>query len=740
VIDPSSSSIYVVTHTFESGKCVYRLRRLNIATGADLANSPSGAFTATAFDASVENQRAGLALSKGQVYIGFGSYHDDGPWHGFLFAYDATALTQTAVFNATPNGVQGGIWQGGNAPVVDPNDGSLYVATGNGTFDEADFGESVLHLSQSGSSFQVLDFFSPFNENSLSGGDWDLASASPVMANLPQGKMIMQGMKGTGTVYALHANKLGGIAATDAAQQQNIVQEFQAVHTGDTAPADSYNLFNGVLYWSNPAGSNDGFLFALGQGDNVRRYAWNGSSFDTTNVVVSPLSGLGMMSLSSNGSASGSGIIWVISNSPRVLSAIDAEHSGLPVLWSTQTRQIDNQALGAGSTYNPPTVFNGHVYAGNGSAGAGSVTAYALIQLEAVAWCKTCPHPFPWWIPRFHVPRYPLVEGPVFHIGPWWGIGADGGVFYRVQQNGAWPAATELTAPGFALAGGDFHVAAKTTTETDAFLIANDRKLYASTQTNFGPWQAPTALTPANFVAGAPLDTISAGGQLGVVTVDTNGALEVVWWNPVLGWESPAVVTAAGYAPAGAAVAVGTRASGEIDAFSIGSDGALKYMAYTSGIWSGPYVLSATNFAPAGGAVATATDVHGYLNAFTVANDGALYTKWDCTALWCGPTSLTATAFAPPGGHVSAINFNNASMNAFLVDNTGSVNTLVNAGLGWAGPSVVAANLAQPGAPTQPVAESTTQLDVFALATGVASGMVESINTGSGWSAPVTLQ
>ena len=46
------------------------------------------------------------------------------------------------VYNATPNGSLGGIWMAGGAPVIN-DEGSFFVATGNGTFDAKSTAASI---------------------------------------------------------------------------------------------------------------------------------------------------------------------------------------------------------------------------------------------------------------------------------------------------------------------------------------------------------------------------------------------------------------------------------------------------------------------------------------------------------------------------------------------------------------------------------------------------------------------
>ena len=54
-----------------------------------------------------------------------------GVYHGWLLSYDAATLGLRSVFNATPGGTDGGIWQSGAAPAADAA-GSVYLSTGKG--------------------------------------------------------------------------------------------------------------------------------------------------------------------------------------------------------------------------------------------------------------------------------------------------------------------------------------------------------------------------------------------------------------------------------------------------------------------------------------------------------------------------------------------------------------------------------------------------------------------------------
>src|SRR5262249_32526469 len=152
VIDPASNTLYVVTKTKNTGTASYhqRIHALSLVDGSEMFSGPvdiTSAITVPGtgdgssggnvpFDTKNENQRCGLALVNGIVYVAWASHGDYGPYHGWVIGYNAGNLGQTPVlFNTTPNGTQGGIWMSGGAPAADAAN-NLYVISGNGTLDK----------------------------------------------------------------------------------------------------------------------------------------------------------------------------------------------------------------------------------------------------------------------------------------------------------------------------------------------------------------------------------------------------------------------------------------------------------------------------------------------------------------------------------------------------------------------------------------------------------------------------
>jgi hypothetical protein len=164
-IDPTTGTLFTVSKTKEirAGVVHYvqKLHALDVATGAEKFGGPvllgdttlggpdsgftdvtpitvpgsgeSSDGTTVHFNALRENERDGLVLSNGVVYLSFTSHGDTQPYHGWLVGFNAHTLQLTSIYNTTPNGGLGAIWMGGGSPAVDA-DGNLYFTTGNGSF------------------------------------------------------------------------------------------------------------------------------------------------------------------------------------------------------------------------------------------------------------------------------------------------------------------------------------------------------------------------------------------------------------------------------------------------------------------------------------------------------------------------------------------------------------------------------------------------------------------------------
>jgi len=173
--------IYAVAMSKDSsGNYHQRLHAVSLTTGAELLDGPvtiqaqfpgtgensSGGYVV--FNPAQYKERSGLLLLNGQVYLGWASHCDIQPYTGWVMAYNADTLAQTAVLNVTPNGGEGAIWGAGGGFASDST-GNIYFMDANGTFDtalttqgfpaEGDFGNAVIKLTPSGSQITIVDYF-----------------------------------------------------------------------------------------------------------------------------------------------------------------------------------------------------------------------------------------------------------------------------------------------------------------------------------------------------------------------------------------------------------------------------------------------------------------------------------------------------------------------------------------------------------------------------------------------------
>jgi hypothetical protein len=386
VIDPTTGTLYVVGKTKENGVQVQRLHALDITTGAEKTqfNSPvtlhasvvNQAGSTVTFDPQWENQRPGLLLSNGIVYIGFGSHGDLGPWHGWILAYNATTLQQTGVFCTTPNGGESGIWQAIAADVVDPvhhPDGRLFVATGNGSFNAAppytnqmDYSDDILRLDATNGVPTIVDSFTPFNQQSLADANMDTGSGGvlllPDQSFGPPHLLIQAGKEGR--IYLVDRDNMGGFSATKDA----IVQEIPP------APSTTGYQINGI--WGAPAYWNGNVYFWGSHGDSLTAFSFTNGLLSTTPTAKStetsdPADSSGPVpTISANGNSNG--IVWTLDFFASVLRAYDALDVSR-LLYSTN-QNPNRDTLTATVKFTVPTVVNGKVYVG----GQYQVTVFGL--------------------------------------------------------------------------------------------------------------------------------------------------------------------------------------------------------------------------------------------------------------------------------------------------------------------------------------------------------------------------
>jgi PQQ-like domain len=406
VINLANQSMYLIARTKEKdsgGHITFatRLHALNIATGAEQPNSPVTLCKAAAakgcnfapytlasqqFIPQHEMQRPALLLtpypgtSQGVVYAAFGQFR------GWIFAFDAQSLALLAVFCSAPNvSLSGhglsGFWGSGAAIAAD-SAGNIYGVTADGVFDVdtggADYGDTLIKLSLNFNSstsqyqFQVLDYFSPADQNCRYENDVDLGSGSPMILPTQPGSnpnLVLLAGKGfpcdatTTPIFLMNSDSLG----------QATGQTVQTI----SGPAAGY--WGGPAYWQGPGGKTYVYYSGLVSettppaGDNLRQFTLvNGVFSPQTSIFQSSkkLIAGSTPSISANGTIGG--ILWAVARQdilsqkpgakPAVLYAFDATNVGKQ-LYTSLTNATRDQA-GPGVKFVTPTIANGKVYFG----------------------------------------------------------------------------------------------------------------------------------------------------------------------------------------------------------------------------------------------------------------------------------------------------------------------------------------------------------------------------------------
>jgi hypothetical protein len=395
VIDPATGTLYVVSATQEGVNFILRLHALDVTTGAEKLGGPV-VITATVpgtgngssggsltFDPEWQNQRPGLLLLNGIVYIGFASHGDGGPWHGWIFGYNATTLRQTGVFCTSPNGGGAGVWMSGAglaADVVDPVNhpfGRMFIPTGNGDFTATipytsgmDYGDSILDLDLTNGALTVQDDFTPMGQANLDAFDGDQASGGlMILPNQTSGSYthgLVEAGK-SGEVYLLNRDNLGGYNPAG----DTVVQELP-FEVGNVGSWNTPAYWNGSVYYWAQLDTMKVFPLVNGLLTGPTATSSETYGYPGANPVIS-----------SNGNTEG--IVWTIesdaytNNGPAVLQAHNATNVSTTLYSSNTNLTRDNP--GPAVKFTVPTVANGKVYVGTES----QLSIYGLLNGQTQA-------------------------------------------------------------------------------------------------------------------------------------------------------------------------------------------------------------------------------------------------------------------------------------------------------------------------------------------------------------------
>ncbi len=379
VIDTATNTAYLTHKTYDdNGNAVWFMDALDVATGQERSGFPvqlSGAADndpRLAFHPKTQQQRPGLLLMDGVIYAGFGSHCDASPFEGWVFGVSTSGQIKARWVSVT-NGDGGGVWQAGVGLSSD-SPGSILIATGNGGAPDApaagnsppsSCGECIIRLQvQPGGSLNPVDFFAPFDAAQLDDFDADFGSGGVVglpdqyfgTSSVPH---LAVAVGKQGYVYLLNRDDLGGYDQGPGGGDQDVQR--LGPYGGVWGRPGVWPGDGGYVYIPTSSGRTNG-----GELD-VYKYGLTGTGDPSLSQVAQSTDvfgfGSGSPVITSNGTNSGSALVWIIWAANRQgfggqLRAYDpVPQNGHPVmLWSA--------SIGTATNYSTAGVGAGRLYVG----------------------------------------------------------------------------------------------------------------------------------------------------------------------------------------------------------------------------------------------------------------------------------------------------------------------------------------------------------------------------------------
>ena len=269
-VDPSGQYVYAAA---SDG----RVRKLRASNGHVVWT------VAITRDPTREKITSSLNVARGLVIATTGGYIGDAPpYQGHVVTIGAASGRIAHVWNSlcanrhalivprTCSSSDSAIWSR-NGAAVDPANGNLVVATGNGPYNgSTDFGDSVIVLTPTASG--MVGHWTPPNQAQLDSGDTDLGSTSPGL--LPNGYAVQGGKDGLLRLLQLHGRphlvqtlNVGALFSVPA------VYQGRYVYIATSGSTQAFRFSGGRLHpaWSNGTGGTSpvvagGLLYVAGDG------------------------------------------------------------------------------------------------------------------------------------------------------------------------------------------------------------------------------------------------------------------------------------------------------------------------------------------------------------------------------------------------------------------------------------------------------------------------------------------
>ena len=312
VVDLASRSLFLDA-MIDGNPKKHFVYSLNVDTGTTNPGWPVNldatvAFNGTTFTSNVQNERGGLAIVNGIVYVPFSGHAGDcGTYHGWVVGISINNPASVRAWATAAIG--GGIW--GHSGVA--SDGAnMFVITGNTFNTQGNWmgGEAIIRL-QAGPVFS--SFWAPPNWFSLDQGDTDLGGVSATLVDVPGAtpSQLVLALGKDGMAYLLDRNNLGGVATPVASAslptavrgqsaatyhtrqgtyfvfhtENNAVAAYKVTATSPPTIVSAWTVSQtglGSTWVTSTDGTNNAIVWVAGAGGDGRLHAYDG---DTGNVV-----------------------------------------------------------------------------------------------------------------------------------------------------------------------------------------------------------------------------------------------------------------------------------------------------------------------------------------------------------------------------------------------------------------------------------------------------------------------